>query len=278
MGQNTTGKPNTNDYSLGRGILYFSPLDSNGKPGAWRDLGNAPEFTVTLESEELEHQSSRGGLKVTDKEVVISQSASCAFSLDELNHQNIAIFLSGDSVASITNGTVAGFSEYQMITAVELGRWYDIVNASGVRCYDLTSSAGLTVEKSGAPDVLLVEGTDYEVDLKMGRIFFLSTAVNVAAGNAVDVTLAADATAKSINEVRALTKTNVIGALKFIRANPANNDKLEEWEFHKISLKPEGDLAMIGDDWSKLGFTGTAEANSAYPNSPTLSVRDHADS
>ena len=73
-GVNTTGVPNTNDYNLGRGIVYFSLLDTNGLPtGGYRDLGNAPEFNVSFETETLEHQASRLGLKVTDKEVVISQ-------------------------------------------------------------------------------------------------------------------------------------------------------------------------------------------------------------
>jgi hypothetical protein len=136
------------------------------------------------------------------------------------------------------------------------------------------------VEKSGGPDVLLVEGTDYELDLKWGRIFFFESAVNIAAGDQVDVTLAADAgAAASTNNVKALTQTNVAVALKFIGENPANNDKTSEVTIHQIQVKAEGDLALIGEEWMTMGFTGTAERNAtADPTSPFITIKSHVNS
>ena len=81
-GPNTLGTPQTDDYNLGRGILYFATLGSDGRPNEYRDLGNVPEFNLSIEVETLEHQSSRQGLKVVDKEVVISQAVNVAFVVD----------------------------------------------------------------------------------------------------------------------------------------------------------------------------------------------------
>lgn len=278
-GPNTTGKPNTDDYSLGRGIVYFSALDAvTERPLSYRDLGNAPEFNITVEVETLEHQSSRKGLKVTDKEVTISQKINLSFQLDEINHENLAEFFSGDK-ATHTNVSVAGFAEYAMIPdpTVELGRWYDIVNASGERAYDVRIS-DLAMQTSNATPVPLVVDVDFEIDEEMGRVFLLSASTVVATaitGNEdIDVTLTAEAAAKDVNEVRALTKTSVSGALKFVAENPVDADKQTEYQFHKVSLKADGDFALIGDEFTVMGFTAVAETNeTAEPDSPTLTVR-----
>ncbi len=276
-GPNTTGLPNTSDYHIGRGSLYFANIDGNGKPVAYRHLGNAPEMTITIETEKLPHTSSLSGLKVIDKEVVVSQKMTVSVSLDELNFENLKEFFSGTQNAAPTNSAIAGFTEYSMIASVKKARSYDIVNASGVRAYDVIS-ANLTVKKSVGP-VTLVLGTDYTVDEKMGRIFILSTGVVLVDGDAVLVTLVAQPAAKPLSEVQALVTTPIAGALKFIEQNPANADAQTEWQFHKIALSAEGDLSLISDDYGVLQLTGVAESNvtGGGATSPFLTIRTHAD-
>ena len=271
MPANTTGKPNTSDYVLGRGAVYISTL-VNGLPVAWQDLGNSPDFSLSVASDSVDHEGTRIGLKQVDKSTIIRQSVSVKFSLDEFSDQNLAIFLSGNNVESQTNAAVAGFTEYTMVASIVKGRWYDLKNSTGVRAMGITK-ANLTLEKSGSPDVLLVEGTDYEVDETAGRVFILSSAVNITTGDALDVTLAAAAGAKAIDRVRALTQTNVTVALKFVSINAADNDRITEFQFHQISLKPSGDASLIGDEFAKMEFEGKAEKNTtADANSPTLTV------
>ena len=280
-GPNTTGKPQTSDYNLGRGVLYFAPIDTaTGQPKGYRDLGNCPEFSINIEVETLEHQSSRQGLRVTDKEVIISQTLNLSFSLDEINHENLALVTSGAKGTS-TNVTEAGFGQYTMVAAadVEKGRWYDIKNSSNGRAYDV-QSAELTVEDTSA--VSFVLNTDYELDTTQGRILLLSSSSKVqdAIDNTrgINVTLAARAGAVNLmNEVRALTSTNITGALKFIAVNPANNDVETEFQFNQVQLKPDGDFSLIGDEFTTMSFTAVAESNSlANTNSPTLTIRNIA--
>lgn len=279
MGPNTTGKPNTADYSLGRGALYFAELDANDRPKAYRHLGNAPEFNVSVETETLEHQSSLKGLKITDKEVVISQKLNLSVSLDELNHENLANFFSGVK-ATHTNVSVAGFTVWVMVPDGELvkGRWYDIKNSTHKRAYDVDSTK-LTVQTNETTPVAMVLNTDYELDEVLGRIFILSTSTvadtAIAAGKGLKVTLTADATAVAVNEVRSLTKTSVRGALKFVAENPADADKKSEYQFHKVSLKAEGDFSLIGDEFTTMQLTAVAEKNTtADGDSPTLTIRN----
>lgn len=279
MAVNTTGLPNTGDYSLGRGIVYESAITSGDIPdlAGWRDLGNATEFNVSLETEKLEHQSSRQGLKVVDKEVVLSQKMTLNFTLDELNDQNVANFLSGVT-ASHTNLAIAGITSRVLSSAVVLARWYDIVDGSNERAYDIVTGDLTITETSGGP-VSLVEDTDYTLDLKMGRIFLLSTASNIAAGEPMTIVLVANAGAKVVEEIQGMTQGNLIRAIKFIGENPANSDKQREYQFHKVTITSEGDLALIGDEFAVMAFSGTVERSDlADSNAPFVRIRDHADS
>lgn len=283
-GLNVTGQANTDDYSLGRGRLYLADLTS-GLPGdsGWRDLGNCPEFNCNLEVETLEHQSSRQGLKVTDKQVVISQTLNISFSLDEINFQNLALFFSGTSAAAaLTNPTIAGVAETTLVTTAPDytavgGRWYDLTNAAGtVRAYDI-ATANLTLNSdTGGDDNVLVENTDYILDEKLGRVFLIGGG-SIDPGDDITFTLSADAGAVNPDEVKALTQTNVVAALKFVAENPANNDAVTEYQFHQVTLKAEGDFALIGDEFTTMGFTAVAESNTtADADSPTLTIRTHA--
>lgn len=279
-GPNTTGTPNTRDYNLGRGVIYLAVLTAAGQAYGWRDVGNAPEFKLTMESETLEHKSSRSGLKSTDAEVVIDQSATCSFSLDEINHENLADFFSGDKNAP-TNSAVAGFAQWSLIPTLELkkGYWYDIRSSTGVRAYDVDPTK-LTLKTSNAVPVTLVENTDYTLDTETGRFFILttSTVVDTAITNGEDITatLTADAGAHLVDEVRILTKTTVKVALKFVASNPANNDAKTELQLHQISLKANGDFNLISDDWTVMPFTGKAEKNTTLggASSPTGFIRN----
>lgn len=273
-GSNKSGKPNTSDYLLGRGILYLAPLIA-GLPQGYRDVGNATDFNLTLESETLPHQTSRTGLRVTDKEVILSQSASISFTLDEINNENLAEFLSGEST-TYTNPVTSIQAEHTAYTSVILGRWYDIVDANNNRVYNITADNSLIV-KNDTDDTALVVATDYELDAVAGRVFLLVSASNIVDGEDLSMSWSADSdnTAGSVDEVRGLTTTTKASALKFIGENPAANSGKFEVQIHQISLKAEGDLGLISDDWAEMQFTGVAEANAiASPNSPLLNVRD----
>jgi hypothetical protein len=277
---NTTGGANVNDYNLGRGIVYVSEL-VNGLPVAWRDLGNAPAFSMTIEKETLEHKSSREGLATVDKEVVLSQKMSISFQLDEINAENLALFLSGEKGSYANPGVLGVASQNQKWTDVELGRWYDFTTAAGVRIMGV-DSVDVLLEKyvdGGAGDVALVEGTDYTFDGALGRVFLKSTAANIAAGDDMNLTVTADAGAPAtVNEVKALTQSNTLVAVKFVSENPANNDEQTEWQFHQVSLGPEGEASLIGEDWTVLGFSGVCQSNpTADADSPYCTTKTHSE-
>jgi hypothetical protein len=292
-GINTTGTPNTSDYILGRGKVYFAPL-LLGKPQAYRDLGNAPEFSFATDSETLEHLSSRGGLKVVDKEVIISQKITLSLSLDEINFDNLALFVSGQTTtkatgfdtweAQTTDGSA--LTEFNL-SVTEQGRWYDLYanpetapaasDFHAERIYDIRADSVFTIKDTLATpaDTTAVEGVDFTVDRKMGMIFIIDGTAKIPANDdyAVHITAGTGTVSTHVDVVQALTSTNIAGALKFIPENPADSDRKYEFQFHQVSLKAEGEFSLISDDWTTMQFTGVAEANeTADSTSKTLTI------
>lgn len=279
MAINSTGKPDTRDYFLGRGIIYLAELDANLLPKEYRDLGNSPAFSITVESEELLHQLSRTGLRVTDKRITLSQDISLSFQLDEISHDNLALFFTG-TTNSVTNPAVAGqgtmMAPIAITTDVVKGRWYDLKTAytgAGTPTAFSADSVPKIRRTSGTP-MDLVLNTDYEIDRQMGRVFIKSDAVNVAAGDDIGWYSAADASAPAtLQLMKALKGTIKDYALKFIAENPANSSEKIEYEFHSVQISADGDLALIGDEFSAAGFTGSAQKNSNTNVDATLTVR-----
>lgn len=263
--------PNPKDYLLGRGIVLFAALDANGTPKGYRDLGNAPAFSVTMEQETLEHRSSRKGTSELDNEVTLSRDVNLSFQLEEFNADNLAMLFSGNE-ASYTNPAVAGFNDVLAYEDVELDRWYDVKNGDGEQAYHIDQD-DLTLEGLNYPtETPLVRGVDYVVDEEDGRIRLLPTATNISAGDGLIITLAANAQAASVKPIHSMTKSEVEGALRFISINPANDDAKKIYDFHRVKLTAEGDISLIGNEWANMPFTGRALANTNRTGSQTLTI------
>lgn len=265
---NSTGKPQTEDYNLGRGCIFIAELDATtGLPEQYRDVGNAPAFNISMDVEELVHRSSREGTSTVDKRIIVRQDVQLSFTLEELNGQNLALFFSGDNETPV-NPAVAGIAEYQASASLATGVWYDLKTTAGQRAMDLQAAGDVTVvhDKAGANDTLVLD-TDYEVDLKMGRIFLLSTGSTAVAGNTLHFTLAANAgAAATLDRTNALTTSQKEYALKFIGENPANADEQVEYEFHSTLVSAEGDFSLINEnELTSMQLTGLAQRNSKQP-------------
>ena len=265
-GSNTSGTSNTAHYLLGRGVIQLSLIDpiTGNAVGGFRDIGNASSFSLTNESEKLEHQSSRGGLRVTDKEVELSRKVNFSITTDELNDENMALFFSGGQLV-ITNPATAGFTEWTIVPAspgVSLARWYPLTNSAGVRAMGILK-ANLNL-KNATTNTSLVEGTDFEVDEALGLVFIKPVPTNITAGVGLKATLTAQAGSKNIDEVRMLTTTNQPYMLRFVGQNPADGNRAYEVVLYKITPKGEGDFGLISDEWATMQITGVAEANSAF--------------
>lgn len=283
-GVNRTGKPSTSDIYLGRGRVLLATLDTTTqKPHHFRHVGNTTAFSLNVESEKLEHQNSRSGVKAIDREITLSQKVGITLTLDEvLNFENLAQFLSGTAEKDVANIASAGDQTDVLLHADAVkGRSYQLVDSSGGRLYDIsTNTAHLTV-KSGSGAVgaasTLTPGTDYEVDYKWGMVFLLSTGAHVD-GNNLWFSYDSQGSEKVVDQVTMLTQSKQSVFLRFIGINPANSDKEILVDLHSVSLSADGELPLIGEEFSTLTLVGVAERNeTGYPTAPVGRIYTHGD-
>lgn len=332
--------PDTGNYCLGKGIVYFNMKDAtSGIYGGERDLGNAPEFSFTVDLEKLPHFSSRGGLKSKDLEVISQITPAVSFTLDEMNKDNFALLTLGDVTEVVQS---AGAGDAEVVTCnlnkrADLAKrsmvyWqlpYDggtglfvvgetvtgaggatglvlvvtgnvtsgtltigltnttayvddeVLTGSAAGAADVDSATGGTLG-TGTPIVLVqddadtvtyVSGTDYIIEptLKddvIGRIKFLGGGT-VTEAQTVHVSYGYAAV--TYHTIETFANTVVEGVLRFVSDNPVGmQQELEVW---RCSLAPDGDTAMIGDDWSTMAFTGEILKDaSGHPDSPYMTI------
>lgn len=284
-GINSTGKPSTGDLFLGRGSVELALIDSTtGLPYDFRQVGNATAFTLNLETEKLEHQSSRSGVRAIDREIILQQKIGLTLTIDEVtNFENLANFLSGTATANNTNQASQATLTDEETANVSKGRSIDIRDSSGNRYYDISTTGAHLVVKTGTtgtPGATLILGTDYEVDYKWGTIFILEGASHTD-GNPIFVTYTSQSGAGGIeanyDQVNMLTQSKVSAFLRFKAINPANNDTEILVDLHSVSLSADGDLALIGEEFAEMTLTGVAERNeTGFPNEPVGKIVYHA--
>lgn len=236
--------PFSNDYTLGKGKLYFDEFDSAGALQGRRFLGDSPGFTVSVSNEKLEHFSSTGGVKEKDLDVLLQIDRNATITCDNVSLENMKLFLVGE-IATIAE-VVASITDE--VHSVKPGHFYQIgktaAKPSGVRNIE-----SVVVTDVGAVTTF-VEGTDYEVDLATGMLEITPTADG---GNITeeDIEVDYDTTLNSRDQLSTSTKS-IKGELVYIADNPqgANKDLLAP----SVVMAPSGDFNFIGEELAQVAF------------------------
>lgn len=236
----------TNNYTLGRGEVHFARfLPGTRTPDGFYYIGNTPEFSLTIESETLDHFSSDGGIREKDDSIPLEVTRTGSLTTDNISPENVALFFFGTN-SIITQTTVAAAPE--TLNNVKPGHSYKlgVTPSSPVGVFGINPT-GLTVAKVGTPNVPLAANTDYLIDLDAGIITLLDTSTIVLAGDEVIVTYG----------LRASTRTRVIsgsepveGAMIYRSFNPKGDNAVFYLPYVKIT--PNGDYALKGDEWQQI--------------------------
>lgn len=167
----------TREYTIGKGVVYIKL--ASDPANTWRDLGNCPDFKTTLEKEMLEHFSSRSGLKKKDRDLLIGQRVKWSCTLENVNKDNLELFLLSTSptVISHTGGTVSSAESFDGVIA---GRVLQVANPYNI--YDV-----VVKDDSTPTPVTFIEDTDYEVDSAEGYVRLLSTGA-ITSGKNIRIT------------------------------------------------------------------------------------------
>ena len=233
----------TKNYTLGRGKVHFARFKpGTTDPDGFRYIGNTPEFSLNIESEELDHYSSDEGIREKDDSVPLEVNRTGSLTTDNIDPENVALFFFGSS-AKVTQAAVASVNV--TIEDINAGYGYKIgATAQNPTGYFGIDTAGFSATVGAPP---LGEGTDDELDAAHGIITFLEGSSVAAQG--ADVTLDFG--------VRASTRSRVIsgsqpveGAMMYVTKNPKGDDAVFYMPYVKIT--PNGDYALKGDDWQQI--------------------------
>lgn len=219
------------DYSIGKGKVLFKLDGTNG----FLDLGNCPDFKISMAVDKLEHFSSRSGLNVKDAEVITKQTGAGAFTLDEPNINNLNLFAMGNTVTDVSQ---TGSTVTDEAVVAYLDKWVPLAKKK--------LSAVAVKHTSGTPTYVL--NTDYELDAEAGLIRAKTGgAITDAQSLKVDYTYAT----LTIKRVDSSTKSQLKGHIWFVGNPPAG--RIQDVKGY-VNLMPEGDMPMIGEEWRSFGF------------------------
>lgn len=91
--------PNVKNYTIPRGTAVFTPT-----AGSPITLGNITQFRYSADVTKLDHFSSQAGIRTKDRSVVTQLGATIAMIVDEINEDNMALFLLADTGTSSLGG------------------------------------------------------------------------------------------------------------------------------------------------------------------------------
>jgi hypothetical protein len=234
------------NYTLGRGKVYFYRFKTGTQlPEGFAYIGNTPEFSLTIESENLDHYSSDAGIREKDDSVPLEVTRTGSFITDDIQPDNVALFFFG-SKSVVTQEVVGSGSE--TFADVVLGRSYKLgVTESNPTGYMGINELGFSVAVGSPP---LVEDVDYTMDFVNGIVTLLPTATSVIDGDDVVVTYSV---AGSTRDRVISGSTPVEGAMMYVANNP-KGDNLNYY-LPYVKITPNGDYALKGDEWQQIPFS-----------------------
>lgn len=236
----------TNNYTLGRGKVFFARLKDDGTPDGFFYIGNTPEVSLNIESQELDHYSSDEGIREKDDSVPLEVNRTGSLVTDNIDPKNVALFFFG-SDSTVTQGSVVAAEE--IIEGIKVGHSYKLGStANNPAGYFGITQAGFAVvgDPEGGEDAMVVD-VDYEIDFDTGIITILEGTTVVADGDDIGVTYAVSASTRS----RVISGSSPVeGAMMYRSYNPKGDDFVFYMPYVKIT--PNGDYALKGDDWQQI--------------------------
>lgn len=250
------------NYTLGKGKCYFDQYTALGSflGTGERYLGNTPGFSISNEAEVLEHFSSESGLKEKDDEVTLSATRNATIDTEQIDVDNLALFFFGtSSPLTVTGATVTD----EVIGPVIKGLYYQLgvspSNPSGAMGLSVhTGPSTNVVVKNQAGSTTYVEGTDYEIDMIMGRLYIIPGGA-IASASTIKVSYK---TTTSTRERVLSGNQSIDGAFRFVADNPKGRNYNVFIPYAKMS--PNGEFNIKSDTFQKLSFKLSIQKRSGY--------------
>ncbi len=232
---------------IGVADAYVDILDDNGARTGLVLEGNCTEFTPKPDSETKE-QTGNGLNNFGDviASVVVPKPMKATIKFNQISQKLFAANFFGTN-ATLAQAAVSSPTTVQVTAIadrfVELGKY--MVTVTGVTANSNT----------------LEEGTDYQLNPRLGMIKLLSTSQKAADGDELEITYTCEKVDGS--SMAAMTKSNVRIRVKLDGQNFADGRRFVS-EIYQMRLAPSGSFSLIGTDFAEVTFEGTLERPVGY--------------
>ena len=239
--------PNKN-YTLGSGEVWFGQFApaTTVVAGGMEYIGNTPSFNINTDSESLDHFDADHGLRQKDDTVLLELNRAGSFTCDHMSPRNIARWLLG-TASIVSQGILT--SVVQLVEGVTPGRRIQI-GESGANPFGVRGLSTVLVENA-TTTTALVANVDYTVDLVTGGLIILESSILFTDGDDVEITYSGSA--QTYNEIKSGASAQLEGRMMFKSFNGKGLKFDYLWPY--VTLKPDGDFELKGEDWQALGFT-----------------------
>lgn len=235
-------------YFNGQGKIYIGTRDTSGNPLGMKYVGNAPDFSFSLEESVTEHKESTSGLRLTDVRLTTELKAGAKMTLEQLDADNLNLLLFGTTAAQAVSAVVD--EAIQGSTTPAVGDIYLL---------DSMNIAALAIKDSDAPVNTLTVDVNYSADLKAGQIEIL----DLTTGGPFVGPLTADYTrAVATNITKLFGQAAQEYWLRFVGKNTAVSGSPEVIvDLYRVRLSPAAEIALINDEIAQFALEGSVLAD-----------------
>lgn len=241
------------EYFIGAGDIKVAPLDANGNPTAWRDVGETPVFEYAQSAEFVDnYKTGKTGPNLQDLHVLIRRTGNLTLQLKERTKENLELILHG-----ISSSEAAGIMDVpiDLQPGIEDG---DMVLVPG----DHMGITDLVLHDSTAVPQVLAEGTDYAFDPASKIITFISVATFLQPFKIFSYSYGAS------SGVLIAAKTPPDCAVLFDGINLAIPDQKVWARFDRVAFSPSATMALKSG-----GAGGTANEVAMYELAGTVMLK-----
>lgn len=232
------------NYASLQGKVLVATYGTN----VFREVGNAPDFSLSPTSKDIKHHESWTGARSIDKVVTTETEHKVAATLEDFSKDNLALALWGTAITK-TLGTVAtpapDVSDASLTVGSIWGLSYGKVSAVVVK-----DSADVTVDAE-----------DYEVNAKYGSIKILNLPTGL---DAYALPLKATYSYGATDVVSLLNAPAQEIAVRFEGINTVNNQAMLA-VLYRVRLDVTKKLDLIGNDIMKFVLDGTCLVDATKP-------------
>jgi len=227
------------------GDVYLDIFDATYQPTGLIGPMNGELLSMQPQSNRIDLPSKmRDTYGQVRNSVIIPQPAEIKLTLRDVPSEVLAAAFMGD-VSAISEGAATVTDE--PVTA-RLGKWISLPNRN------LDSGSVVVTDNTG--NTVYSEGTDYEINYRMG-LFRPLAGGSISDGQPLLV----DYTASAVNgeRIHAVTRSQIKARILLDGVNMADNNRQVHAEIYRATLAPDQALDLLAEQHVTVSFTGTME-------------------